>query len=69
MIDREAIIAAEAELRILAVRAQAPHPHLEQCQSQPISTRAASRHRRATNGFRCRFVASEIVLVYDRAGA
>src|SRR6516165_12169831 len=34
--------------------------------SQPISTRAASRHRMAANGFRCRFVASAIVSAYDR---
>jgi len=36
--------------------------------SQPISTRAASRHRMAANGFRCRFVASAIVSAYDRRG-
>lgn len=36
---------------------RAPHrgwPHVEQCESQPISTRAASRHRMAVDGFRCR---------------
>jgi hypothetical protein len=37
--------------------------------SQPISTRAASRHRMAANGFRCSFVASAIVSAYDRPGA
>jgi hypothetical protein len=36
--------------------------------SQPISTRVASRHRMAVNGFRCRFVASGIVSAYDRPG-
>src|SRR5215471_5334071 len=37
-------------------------------QSQPILTRAASRHRMAANGFRCRFVAFGIVSAYDRRG-
>src|SRR5215831_14115873 len=37
--------------------------------SQPISTRAASRHRMAAaNGFRCRFVAFAIVSAYDDRG-
>src|SRR5262249_6688356 len=58
-----------------AARAQALRPHIERSSrlaahravpSQPISTRAASRHRMAANGFRCRFVASAIVSAYER---
>jgi hypothetical protein len=47
---------SSAALRLAARRA---------VQSQPISTRAASRHRMVVDGFRCRFVASAIVSAYD----
>ena len=60
-----------------AARAQALRPHIERCikagrhravPSHPISTRAASRHRMAANGFRCRCYARAIVSAYDRPG-
>ena len=51
---------ARAQALPLDVRATVP--------SQSISTRAASRHRMAANGFRCRFVASAIVSAYDDRG-
>ena len=57
-----------------AEQAQALRPHIERCieagrtstsATRPISTCAASLHRMAANGFRCRSAASAIVSAYD----
>jgi hypothetical protein len=69
--DLLAVVAQKIAAHGLALRLESICPSGDSARampSQPISTRAASRHRMAANGFRCRFVASAIVSAYDRRG-